>query len=44
VYPLYRQAMSAAEHALQAQGVEVINCSPGSAIDSFPKMALEAVL
>lgn len=43
-YPLYRQAMSAAENALVALGVEVLNCSPGSAIDSFPKVALEAVL
>ena len=43
-YPLYRQAMSAAENALIAAGVEVVNCSPGSAIDSFPKMRLEDVL
>jgi hypothetical protein len=43
-YPLYRQAMSAAEYALADLGVTVVNCSPGSAIDSFPKMALEAAL
>lgn len=43
-YPLYRQAMSAAENALAEAGVEVVNCSPGSAIDSFPKKALEDVL
>lgn len=43
-YSYYRQAMSAAENALIAAGVEVINCSPGSAIDSFPKRALEDVL
>jgi hypothetical protein len=44
VYPLYRQAMSAAENALDDAGVEVVNCSPGSAIDSFPKRALEELL
>jgi hypothetical protein len=43
-YPLYRQAMSAAENALAAAGVEVVNCSPGSAIDSFHKAALQEVL
>jgi hypothetical protein len=43
-YPLYRQAMSAAENALIAAGVTVLNCSPGSAIDNFPKMKLEEVL
>jgi hypothetical protein len=43
-YPLYRQAMSAAENPLIDFGVEVINCSPGSRIDSFPKSALEDVL
>lgn len=43
-YPLYRQAMSAAEGSLKEAGVEVINCTPGSQIDSFPKRALEEVL
>jgi hypothetical protein len=43
-YPLYRQAMSAAEHDMAAAGVEVVNCSPGSAIDAWPKMELENVL
>jgi hypothetical protein len=43
-YPLYRQAMSKAENALLEAGVEVLNASPGSAIDSFPKVALEDVL
>lgn len=43
-YPLYRQAMSAAENPLLEAGIEVINCSPGSAIDSFPKVAVEDVL
>jgi len=43
-YPLYRQAMSAAENALITAGVEVLNCSPGSAINSFPKVQLETAL
>jgi hypothetical protein len=43
-YPLYRQAMSAAENAIKAAGVTVLNCSPGSAIDSFPKADLEDAL
>lgn len=43
-YPLYRQAMSAAESDIAAADVTVLNCSPGSAIDSFPKVALEEVL
>lgn len=43
-YPLYRQAMSAAENALLDAGVEVLNCSPGSAIDTFPRVELEDVL
>lgn len=43
-YPLYKQAMSAAEGALLLAAVEMINCSPGSAIDSFPRARLEAVL
>jgi hypothetical protein len=43
-YPHYRQAMSAAENALAELGVEVVNCSPGSAIDSFTKANLEDVL
>jgi hypothetical protein len=36
--------MSAAENPLIDCGVEVINCSPGTRIDSFPKRALEDVL
>jgi hypothetical protein len=43
-YPLYRQAMSAAEREIEAAGVTVLNCSPGSAIDSFPKLSLEEAL
>lgn len=43
-YPLYRQAMSAAERDIEAAGVEVVNCSPGSAIDSFKKMELQEAI
>lgn len=43
-YPLYRQAMSAARESIQAAGVLVINASPESAIDSFPKMNLQDAL
>ncbi len=43
-YPLYRQAMSAAEVDIKAAGVTVLNCSIGSAIDAFPKMTLEESL
>lgn len=39
-----RTAFSVAEHALKAMGVEVINCSVNSRIDSFPKMPLESAL
>lgn len=44
VYPYYRQAMSAAENALIDAGVTVLNCSPGSAIDSFKKVTIEEVI
>lgn len=43
-YPLYIQAMSAAEAEIARAGVEVVNCSPGSWIDSFPKKRLAEVL
>ncbi len=43
-YPLYRQAMSAAENALIDAGVTVVNCSPGSAIDTFMKADLGEVI
>lgn len=44
VYKYYQQAMSAVENDLVEIGVDVINCSPDSAIDTWPKMALEDVL
>jgi len=40
-YPLYRSAMVAASAALRNAGVEVLNCTPGSAIDCFPRVDLE---
>ena len=43
-YVAYRRAFSAGAAAVKAAGVAVLNCSPGSAIDSFPKMALEEAL
>lgn len=43
-YPLYLQAMSAAENEIEAAGVLVLNCSPGSAINSFPRAVLEEAL
>lgn len=39
-----RRTFSAAEHAIKQTGVEVLNCSPGSFIDSFPKVSLESTL
>lgn len=43
-YEAMRKAFSAAENPIKAAGVRVINCSPGSAIDSFPKMTIEEAL
>ena len=43
-YAEYRKAFSAGESAILAAGVKVVNCSPGSAIDSLPKMDLEDAL
>jgi len=44
VYAEYRKAFSAGESAISAAGARVLNCSPGSAIDSFPKMDLTEAL
>lgn len=44
VYDAFRRSFSAAERDLEAAGVRVINCSPGSAIDSFPKMPIADAL
>lgn len=43
-YEAMRKGFSAAENEIKAAGVRVINCSPGSAIDSFPKMKIEEAL
>ena len=42
VYREYRQAMARGAAEIAAAGVEVINCSPGSAIDTFRKLDLAA--
>ena len=43
-YEAMRKAFSAAERAILDAGVSVVNCSPGSAVDSFPKMGLAEAL
>ena len=43
-YALYRKSFSMAENDLKKAGVEVINCSIGSAIDTFPKMDIKEAL
>lgn len=43
-YKMYRQSFTAVENALKAAGTKVINCSPGSAIESFQKLPLEEAL
>lgn len=44
VWGYIRQSFSCVENELKAAGVRVLNCSPGSAIDTFPKVALEEAL
>lgn len=43
-YEAMRKAFSAAERPIKEAGVSVVNCSPGSAIDSFPKVPIEEAL
>jgi hypothetical protein len=43
-YSEYALSMSSGENALIDAGVEVLNCSPGSAINSFPKCELASAL
>lgn len=43
-YEEYRRAFSAAESEIRAAGVRVVNCSPGSVINSFEKQPLEQAL
>ena len=44
IYEHVRRSFSMAEAALEAAGVVVVNCSPGSAIESFPKARLADAL
>lgn len=43
-YPEFRRAFTLAEREIEAAGVKVINCSPGSWLDSFEKMPLRHAL
>jgi hypothetical protein len=43
-YAEYRKAFKAGAAAVKAAGVRVINCSPGSAIDTFERMELQEAL
>lgn len=43
-YEEMRKAFSAAEDSIRKAGVTVLNASPGSSIDSFPKVRLEEAL
>jgi hypothetical protein len=43
-YPLYVKAMREAAAAIRSCGVAVVNCSPGSAIDTFPRADLADAL
>ena len=40
----FRRAWSASQNAIAATGVRIINCSPGTFIDTFEKMPLEQAL
>lgn len=42
VYDIYRKALRQLPPLLN--GIKVLNCSPDSAVDAFPKMTLEAAL
>lgn len=43
-YAVYRKSFSMGEADLKAAGIRVLNASPGTAIDTFPKMDLQAAL
>lgn len=43
-YEVMRKAFSEAEDSIREAGVTVLNASPGSSIDSFPKVELQAAL
>lgn len=44
VYQHFLRSFSAAEREIEAAGVSVLNCSPGTAINSFPKVPLAKAL
>lgn len=43
-YDTFRRAFTEAENAIAATGVKVLNCSPISAIETFPRVPLEEAL
>ncbi len=43
-YQLYVQSFVAAQNEIKASGARVLNCSPGSAIDTFEKVSLAEAL
>lgn len=43
-YAEFKRSFSSAQAAIEAAGVLVLNCSPNSAIDTFPKMDLQEAL
>ncbi len=44
VYEHFRRGMAAGEHAITATGTRVVNASPGTYYDNFPKMSIEQAL
>lgn len=44
VWPYVRQSFSAMEHQLAERGIEVLNCSPESQVNAFPKVDIEDAL
>lgn len=40
----FRRSFSAAQRDIEAAGVQVLNCSPNSSIETFPKMELQEAL
>lgn len=43
-YPLWCQIFNGLAKALQGRGIEVLNCTPGSALDAFPRCTLQEAL
>jgi hypothetical protein len=44
IWPLVRRSFSAMENELLELGVRVVNCSPASQINSFPRMSIQEAL